>query len=362
MEPVYDVLSLERLRREQIIQVFSVYILVFLSAFLVIDVVLKRYHVAGILALILILIAVNFALFQRTKEAGRAATFIILTYIVLSISMFYEGGIEKSGIVWSYFVPIFAFYLLGARDGLKWTVSHLALTLVVYILSLTPLFPLVYKPLYFLIFYTSLLAASTFLMIFEKVRQQYAESAREASRKLIEVNEELQLLSSRDFLTGIRNRREISSILSREIHRSSRYNTPLSILMLDLDHFKQLNDSFGHATGDAALRETSLKMEKLLRTSDSLGRFGGEEFLIVLPNTDRIAGGLVAERIRTGIESIRLENSQPENISVTASIGLSELHPHDNLELLIQRADRALYKAKENGRNCVYSTEAPTPA
>jgi len=126
----------------------------------------------------------------------------------------------------------------------------------------------------------------------------------------------------------------------------------MSIMMLDLDHFKAVNDNFGHQAGDRALKSAAENFKQQLRITDFIGRIGGEEFLVILPDTDINSAYALAERIRLALEQQTTEN--PSIPSCTASLGVAQCLSTDDLHSLIQRADEALYQAKSNGRNCVY--------
>ncbi len=156
-----------------------------------------------------------------------------------------------------------------------------------------------------------------------------------------------------DSLTGIGTRRYFLERFSEEIHRSMRHKLNLSFLILDLDYFKQTNDRFGHLVGDVVLREVAVILKSNLREIDVIGRYGGEEFTIVLTGIDREGAFRVAGRIRENIEAA-VFRAYDEVITTTVSIGIS-VFPEDGLdaETLIETADKALYKAKETGRNRV---------
>jgi diguanylate cyclase (GGDEF)-like protein len=155
--------------------------------------------------------------------------------------------------------------------------------------------------------------------------------------------------ASTDPLTGLLNRRATYQVLSREMERSHRYKKVFSIILLDVDHFKIINDTLGHAKGDEVLIGLSRLMEKALRQADSIGRWGGEEFLLVLPETDGRSAGMTAERICRLIRE-----SKPGGVEhVTASFGVSSYQVEWSLEELIHRADQAMYQSKQSGRNQV---------
>jgi len=160
-----------------------------------------------------------------------------------------------------------------------------------------------------------------------------------------------------DALTGVGNRRLIVDILEREIAKLERYGGNLSVILLDLDHFKEINDRYGHGAGDRVLIESSRLIADHLRRSDLLGRWGGEEFIVLAPETDLPGARLLAERLR-----LRLAVHRFEGIGdLTASFGVAAHEPRDTAEILVHRADRALYEAKEAGRNTVRSTDEVGP-
>jgi two-component system cell cycle response regulator len=173
-------------------------------------------------------------------------------------------------------------------------------------------------------------------------------------RSLIETREELRFRATHDALTGIVNRGVILEELGREHSRRSREGGSLGILMVDLDHFKQVNDTWGHLGGDAVLKEASRRMTESVRPYDIVGRYGGEEFLIVIPSTDAEGTVRLAERIREKIESqpVTLGSNA---IRITASFGAAVCNDEnpEELQTLLRRADEALYSAKRHGRNRV---------
>jgi diguanylate cyclase (GGDEF)-like protein len=169
--------------------------------------------------------------------------------------------------------------------------------------------------------------------------------------KSIEIIREMAI---RDELTGLYNRRHLLELLEFEKNRSSRGGGLFCLAMLDIDHFKNVNDTRGHLAGDAVLRAVATMINKTLRNTEFCGRYGGEEFLIVLAQTD-IKGALIgAERVRTNIENIPFPNLGSD-FKVTVSIGLSEYQIREDVDKIIARADEALYRAKKSGRNRVES-------
>lgn len=166
---------------------------------------------------------------------------------------------------------------------------------------------------------------------------------------------ELQRLANTDELTGLYNRRQFMLRTSEEIARSHRWERPLTLAMLDLDHFKLLNDRYGHPFGDEVLRRFAACCQTTVRLEDVCGRLGGEEFAILLPDTDRYSARQVMERVREAVAALELSNPLGgEPVQFTVSIGISELYPGDTTATpMMARADAALYLAKQEGRNLV---------
>jgi diguanylate cyclase (GGDEF)-like protein len=167
-----------------------------------------------------------------------------------------------------------------------------------------------------------------------------------------QTREDLLQQATHDPLTGVFNRRHLEDVLRQELDRAERHARPLAVAMMDADHFKSINDTYGHQTGDEVLRAISDRCRKTLRSNDILGRYGGEEFAIVFPETSLDEAGAVAERLRAAVgdEPIKVGDNA---LGVTVSIGLAAFAPGNDLEKLFQRADSALYTAKQDGRNLV---------
>lgn len=184
------------------------------------------------------------------------------------------------------------------------------------------------------------------------IRQQ--RRIADQQRELEETNRKLTLLATRDALTGLLNRAQFMLDANREVARMRRAGTRGCLVMLDVDYFKQVNDTYGHPTGDSILVQVARVLPRVLRGSDLLARFGGEEFAVLLPDTPLPEGVHVAERLRAAIEA------EPfliggRSVTLTASFGVAELvaDDPDALERCYHAADKALYQAKEDGRNCV---------
>lgn len=182
--------------------------------------------------------------------------------------------------------------------------------------------------------------------------------------RIINLERRILLLANTDPLTGILNRRAFMERMEAELHRANRDNSALSLIITDLDHFKRINDQFGHVVGDLVLQKFVEAVSTILRPYDFLGRYGGEEFSIGLPGVDDQQAGEVAERIRLGVESLDLTASgSSREVRITASFGAASLSREcrENLSSLITRADDALFRAKREGRNHVCVALEPCP-
>ncbi|MGD8566864.1 MAG: GGDEF domain-containing protein [Gammaproteobacteria bacterium] len=160
------------------------------------------------------------------------------------------------------------------------------------------------------------------------------------------------LAAHKDALTGIGNRAAMTTTLYRQLELAFRHNRSLGVIMMDIDHFKKINDQYGHAVGDFALQSLVECAEKTVRISDMMFRYGGEEFVIVLPETDQAGVLRLAKRIRRRVEKLETR-IQGHVIPMTVSIGIATLQESDDEKTFITRADEALYKAKRDGRNCI---------
>lgn len=206
----------------------------------------------------------------------------------------------------------------------------------------------------FIIIAIAAIAGSLFItFVFEKLIQTLIRSY---ESKLDSYTRFLERLSTTDKLTGLFNRLKLDELLDSEFKRAHRYGTAFSVMLIDLDFFKQVNDRFGHQFGDTVLQETAAVLLKKVRSSDSVGRWGGEEFIVICPETHLDGAVRLAEGICAAVEA----HIFSKDLNLTCSIGVGSFRENDSKEELINRADHALYLAKDAGRNQV-RTESETP-
>ncbi len=177
------------------------------------------------------------------------------------------------------------------------------------------------------------------------------DDLKQTTKQLKEMLTRVETLASVDPLTGLFNRRRFEAVIEKEFKRSARYNVPLSCLMLDIDHFKKVNDTFGHAAGDGVLCDTVKVIQSSIRDVDTVARWGGEEFVIMSPNTPKQSALVVAERIRSSMAQQSFKSAADKKITI--SIGIADIPDPaiSTQEQLINAADLALYDAKKRGRN-----------
>ncbi len=189
-----------------------------------------------------------------------------------------------------------------------------------------------------------------------EANEQLQDRLNQAERMIKEQAGEISTYMSEartDALTGLPNRRALDEDLARRMAEWRRQRRPLSVMMIDIDHFKKFNDTYGHQAGDDVLQQVAALLRETMRESDFVGRFGGEEIVVILPGTEADQACLAAERARMAIQSAQLTHQQLL-LQVTVSVGAAECLTSESAAHLIKRADEALYAAKQNGRNRAY--------
>ncbi len=187
-----------------------------------------------------------------------------------------------------------------------------------------------------------------------RARLQTGKRIVDLQTQLIQTNSKLEELAKEDSLTKLWNRAAIIQLLDEELHRSRREKNPVGVILMDIDYFKNINDTYGHLVGDAILFEVATRLKKKIRRYDRIGRYGGDELLVVLPNCRLTEVEEIAERLRLAVSQSKFQ-TDAGSLDVTLSLGAysSEKQPDVSAEILIKASDNALYQAKRSGRNCV---------
>ena len=279
---------------------------------------------------------------------------------ILAIAMQLGVVLAAPQIAFPFFANLFTVFAFGMiwlplRDSaVVWTLGSAGTAAVFYAvrgrigIPVSSAFELTLVWLYF-----SLILGRCLLLSVNanNMRARLADSRRKLAASL----EQVQQFASRDELTGILNRRSLMEALERERSRAERSGAPFSITMIDLDHFKRVNDTHGHATGDEALRAFAATVNGTMRATDIFGRYGGEEFLMILFDTTPALALKAMERIGAAIAAKDWSTIAPD-LSVTLSAGIASHRKGENIEQLLHRADQALYQAKNSGRNTVIAS------
>ena len=290
-----------------------------------------------------------FAFFSVKKfDLSISATLIIYSLYLLMFYLVFSGGVSQTGPLWIFIVAPVSVYVLGLRHGLINLSLFLCIICIIIFLPQQWVEHAQYSNEFSLRLIISFLTMSFLSALYEYSRMQAYISALELSRQY-------QELAMRDPLTKLANRRNAAAILEQEKSRLQRNNEPLSVLLCDLDHFKLVNDKYGHNGGDMVLTELSALFKEQVRQQDCVARWGGEEFLIILPQTSSEQASVIAEKIRSSVEQYTI-NFVKHQIRVTISIGISQLAEDQTIDELINNADKCLYQAKTLGRNRVHPT------
>ncbi|GGQ21681.1 GGDEF domain-containing protein [Shewanella litoralis] len=275
-----------------------------------------------------------------------SATLVIYSLYLLMFYLVFSGGVSQTGPLWIFIVAPVSVYVLGLRQGLINLTIFLSIICIIMFLPQQWVNHAQYSNAFVLRLIISFLTMSFLSALYEYSRMQSYKNALELSRQY-------QELAMRDPLTKLANRRNAAAILEQEKSRLQRNNEPLSVLLCDLDHFKLVNDKYGHNGGDMVLTELSALFKEQVRQQDCVARWGGEEFLIILPQTSAEQASIIAEKIRSSVEQFTI-NFVKHQIRVTISIGISQLVEDQTIDELINNADKCLYQAKTLGRNRVY--------
>ena len=271
--------------------------------------------------------------------------------LVIITTALLNGTFSPSFTLWLPFVYILSFLVLSTNRAMLLSALFLLATLIsglatcIRFLALGRAFPNI--SLLVQIYFASAFYIAVLYLI-SRIKELYISEHVIAS--------DMSKLAMIDSLTQVDNRRLLTQLLKEEVTRAERHNLPLSVLLFDLDRFKEINDSFGHNTGDEVLQEVARELRQAIRTSDPFGRWGGDEFLVLATNTDAKQAVELAERLRENLEKCQFRTAG----KVTASFGITTYQVGDSPETLIRRADMGLYKAKSGGRNRVEAVIAGT--
>lgn len=273
--------------------------------------------------------------------------------VVLSLLIFFSGGFESPLLVFFVFYIVMTTFIAEHKKALKNTLAAIVLVAAVFLIHVG--FRVSSKEIISLVGFC-------FILLFTYLVSAYlSQSLRENEGKLRELLEKFREQSVTDGLTGLYNQTHFFLLFNLQLERARRYRTALSLIIFDVDHFKNYNDSNGHIAGSAALKRVGHLTQKVFRSSDILAKYGGDEFVVILPNSDKIGAFLGAERLRETVEHTAFEGGETQPLGkVTLSLGIASYPEHGaTTKEILDRADKAMYVAKESGRNktVIYSSD-----
>ncbi|TFW31811.1 bifunctional diguanylate cyclase/phosphodiesterase [Massilia horti] len=314
-----------------------------------------------ILLCCLVMLAAPFLLKLTASIVAARELFLCALFFNFTWLSVHLGGITAPTACWLITAPVVAMFLGGMTTALFWLVMSSTSVGAIYLLQVNgvqlPPHPVQDSALLYLLCDVGLfVVVVVFVLLFELTKTRGFVKLEEA---LNTINE----LAIRDELTGSHNRRYLLSLIEKEKQRSDRNGRLFSLCLFDIDFFKRINDTYGHAAGDEVLREFCKTVASYVRGGDSFGRYGGEEFLLMLPETPMLEAVAFAERVRAGVEKRRCVTDGSE-IALTVSIGVAEFRQGEPVAQTVGRADEALYVAKSSGRNRVvcYGEDMMPPA
>lgn len=272
-----------------------------------------------------------------------SANILTLSVMTLVLYLIYSGGVDGTGPLWIYVVPPVVLFFGGLKKGLR----NLCLFILVVAIQLfypeSMLLGVEYSYEFKSRILYSFMTISALFAVYEATRQS-------SYKNVIEISQKFEQQAMHDSLSGLQNRRGMMASLELEYARSKRSNLNMTVIMCDIDHFKKVNDLYGHEKGDEVIKKVGQVFVSELRKQDTLSRWGGEEYLFLLPMTTDSQAMILAEKLRKKIENIEFE-SKNNKFNITVSMGVHQFTSFNSIDDAINKADANLYQAKSEGRN-----------
>ncbi|WP_166425727.1 GGDEF domain-containing protein [Paraglaciecola sp. 20A4] len=286
---------------------------------------------------------------KNDKQYNYSANLITSAVMLLMVYLVITGGVKNTGPLWIFIVPSVSLFFGGLKRGL---IQLGIFTVVIILLFFYPkdtLLAVTYSYEFKSRLIFSFVTVAVLFVFYEYSRQRSFKTLQQLSQRF-------EKQARLDLLSGLQNRRGMLEKLEYEHQRTLRHSKNLTLMMCDIDHFKRVNDRYGHDIGDNVIKAVGQLFSLGVRKQDTVARWGGEEFLFLLPETTQDQAFVLAEKLRTKVAKQEyLAGSS--SLSVTVSIGIYQMHPQDNLDHAISRADTNLYRAKTHGRNCTVKTD-----
>ncbi len=290
---------------------------------------------------------------QKENKSPFQNTFMSIVGI-LFLYLTASGGESNTGPLWFYVFPPLGFYILGLKRGLMLSIGSIVAVFIIFYFPELPFVSAEYNPDFKIRFLSTLSFVTACAYVLD-------DSRRTARDELIDMAILFEHAARTDELTGLSNRRDMKEQLDKEFYRHQRHNSYFSVILMDIDHFKDVNDTHGHDAGDAVLTEFAALVKELSRKIDVISRWGGEEFLMLLPDTSLVQALAMAERLRSAVEAHSF-NYKIKTIPVTISVGVCSISQNSDINSLLKQTDIHLYEAKIKGRNRVIPAVKTTSA
>jgi len=336
-------LSIDKKRRLYSYYAFSYFGVATLMAFSVHNFLKQEYSISIITFFCGNAILINLFYYYWKHNLSRCCVIGSLFIILFCQAIVYHGGIENTALYWTFPFPLILYVLLGRRLGL-W-LNIIMYLLLTFLLSQPDIILAQYSTAESLRCLASLFVVNAISYINEHYREQ-------SHTLMAESNVCNEQLANTDALTQLPNRRFVDSVFFHSCQPDLQNNFPMVLIMGDVDHFKKINDTYGHDCGDSVLKELAQTMEQSIRSGDIVARVGGEEFLLLFSNITYEAGKKIAEKIRRSTAELSVMHAE-QPISITMSFGVAIANNYNELEKKLKEADKQLYQAKASGRNCV---------
>ena len=284
--------------------------------------------------------------YKKLENIALSSAVILYSLYLLMFYLVFTGGVENTGPLWIFIVSPVSVFMHGLKRGL------VDITIFITIISTIMFMPTdivahaAYSTEFKLRLIYSFLTVTFLSALYEYSRGQ-------SYKHILELSKKYQKLAHFDPLTQLSNRRDALQILKQEQARLRRNNEPLSVILCDVDHFKKINDQYGHNIGDAVLIDLAKIFTNNIRKQDCVARWGGEEFLFILPQTFAKNACVIAEKIQEKMQAHRF-NYKGKTIKVTVSMGIEQLNEGQSIDEVINSADKYLYQAKDSGRNQIF--------
>lgn len=289
---------------------------------------------------------VGYYALQKFNNLKLSSAITLYSLYILMFYLIFTGGVENTGPLWIFIVAPVSVFVHGLKRGLIDIAIFVIITAIIMFSPTDIIAHASYSTEFKLRLLYSFLTVTFLSALYEHSREKSYKHA-------LELSDKYQKLANFDPLTQLSNRRDALFILKREQARTLRSKDPLSIILCDVDYFKKINDKYGHNAGDAVLIELAEIFTKSMREQDCVARWGGEEFLFILPQTTAVNANIFAEKIHNKLQN-HLVRYEDKNINVRVSIGIEQFMDNQTIDEVINNADKYLYQAKNAGRNQIF--------